>query len=194
VALHAPGQGIGRQHDAAGACDSLARQALDDLGNERVAVTLFSELSTEHLIYSAACRPEYTSLFRAAAPHWNSAYPWRALDPRSDAPAAQALQPVLQGCFAIPPAHQAGAAGSPVGLATSSYRWIWLALSGVRLKVDARDRLGLRTAHVVPVRMALDTWEAAYFLDFQNQPRSRLQRVVDRLRHWRFSVAGVEAG
>jgi superoxide dismutase len=42
--------------------------------------------------------------------------------------------------------------------------------------------------------MALDTWEAAYFLDFQNQPRSRLQRVVDRLRHWRFSVTGVEAG
>jgi superoxide dismutase len=192
VALHAPGHGIGLHRNAFNAHDSLTRQALDDLGNERVAVTLFSELSSEHLIYSAACRPEYTTLFRAAAPHWNSAYPWRAVDARSDGPGALALQPVLQGCFAIPQPRQAGPVEIPLGLATSSYRWIWLALSGVSLKVDSRDRTGLRFPDEAPVRLALDSWKAAYFLDFRNQPRSRLQRVLDRLRHWRFSMAGVD--
>jgi superoxide dismutase len=79
-----------------------------------------------------------------------------------------------------------------MGLVTSSYRWIWLALSGVSLKVDASDHIGLRLPDESPERLALDSWEAAYFLDFQDQPRSRLQRVLDRLRHWRFSMAGLD--
>lgn len=163
--------------------------ATDDQGNERVAVTLFSELSSEHLIYSAACWPEYTTLFRAGAPHWNSGYQWKAVDLRDNRSEAPALQELLQEILGKPEASAATAVSS--GSTASSYRWTWLALNGVRLKVDSRQRRGPRSHDESRTSLAIDAWNSAYFLDFRNQGRACLQRVLDRLVHWRFSMARV---
>jgi len=164
---------------------------MDDQGNERVAVTLFSELSSEHLILSAACRPEYTTLFKAAAPRWNSDFQWRAIDAHSEGADAQALQELLRGSFGGP--QPTAAARRDDSAPASSYRWMWLALNGVRLKVDSRGRRGTRLKGESRFRLAIDAWDTAYFLDFENQPRSRVRRVLGRLVHWRFSMGHLGA-
>jgi Fe-Mn family superoxide dismutase len=164
--------------------------ATDEQGNERVAVTLFSELSSEHMIFSAACQPEYATLFRQGAPHWNNGFQWKPVGPRCSSPEAPALQELLQEILGSPDARTG--APAPCGAPSSSHRWTWLALDGVRLKVDSRHRRGLRHHDESRNGLGIEAWNAAYFLDFRNQSRSCLQRVLDRLVHWRFSM--VRAG
>ena len=163
----------------------------DDQRNERVAVSLFSELSSGHLILSAACEPEYTTLFRAGAPAWNSDFQWRTVDPDIDGSEVTTLQQLLGASFG---SSQSGSAvPRSAGLPFPSYRWTWLALSGVRLKVDSRGPWGACFLDDARASLAIEAWEAAYFLDFEDQPRSRLKQVLDRLVQWRFSIARASA-
>jgi superoxide dismutase len=159
----------------------------DDWADERVAVTLFSELSLEHLILSAACEPEFTSLFRASAPDWNRSFLWRGVDPQTDGVGSLALQTLIQSSFAEATASAAdadAAASKPNG-----YRWTWLALNGVQLKVASGAADEQRFRDTANCQLAIDQWHAAYFLDFGNQPRFRLRRMLRRLMNWRFSLS-----
>lgn len=171
----------------------LCEQGSDDQGNERVAVTLFAdELSLEHFILSAACQPEYTTFFRAAAPEWNQPFRWCSMDSRVDGVAAMALQPLIDASFNDAGPRTNG--HSPNGVASLPARWTWLALGGVRLKVVPRGDVGKLPLKNSASLLGIDVWESAYFLDFGNRDRVRLHALLDNLSHWQFAIDNLSMG
>ena len=166
--------------------DPRVQEGTGDRGNERVAVTLFAELSPEQLIVSTACQPEFTTLFQTCAPDWNRLFHWRGVGPRADEHGSQALQSLIQSSF-TKSGHDTGnpTVADPM---PTMYRWTWLALNGVQLKVVAGNPDVRQTSDPATCQLAIDQWRAAYFLDFGNQPHSRLRQMLDRLMHWRFSL------
>ena len=166
--------------------DHIVQQCTGDRGNERIAVTLFAELSLEQMIVSTACRPECMSLFRTCAPDWNRSFHWRGVEPRGDEHGSKALQSLIQSSFA----ESGQDADNPMAASAmpTMYRWTWLALSGVQLKVVGGNADGRQPKESATCQLGIDQWQAAYFLDFGNQPRSRLRQMLERLMHWRFSL------
>lgn len=49
---------------------------------------------------------------------------------------------------------------------------------------DAENPL---TAHTKPL-LAIDVWEHAYYLDFQNKRADYVRRVIDKLVNWGFAA------
>ena len=168
------------------AADNVVQQCTGDHGNECIAVTLFAELSVEQLIVSTACRPECMSLFRTCAPDWNRSFRWRDVDARGDEHGPKALQSLIQSSLA----ESGQDADKPVAASAMSamYRWTWLALTGVQLKVVGGDPDVQQPTELATCQLGIDEWRAAYFLDFGNQPHSRLRQMLERLMHWRFSL------
>jgi Fe-Mn family superoxide dismutase len=66
--------------------------------------------------------------------------------------------------------------------------WAWLVLEGVKLKV-------LKTADAdTPITrgsrplLAIDVWEHAYYLDYQNRRVDHVNAVIDKLANWGFAA------
>ena len=165
----------------------IKAQDTDDRGSDRLAVTLFSELSLEHLIVSTACQPEFTTVFKASAPDWNRSFQWRGVDLPNEDVGSLALQTLIQSSFSE--TGDGAALRDSTMPSPTAYRWTWLALNGVLLKVVAGATGGQGFKAAANYELSIDQWQSAYFLDFGNQPRSRLRRLLHRLMHWRFSLS-----
>jgi Fe-Mn family superoxide dismutase len=66
--------------------------------------------------------------------------------------------------------------------------WAWLVLEGSKLKV-------LKTANAeTPLTqgsrplLAIDVWEHAYYLDYQNRRVDHVNAVLDKLANWEFAA------
>jgi Fe-Mn family superoxide dismutase len=125
-------------------------------------------------------------VFNNAAQLWNHSFYWDSLKPGGSAPPrgtlAQAIQRDLQGYdnFAR---KFAEVAASRFGSG-----WAWLV-------VDERGKLDVVSTHdaETPIAgnskplIALDVWEHAYYLDYQNERRRYIQAFLEHLANWSFA-------
>ena len=66
--------------------------------------------------------------------------------------------------------------------------WAWLVLDGENLRViktgNSDNPLPLRLKPL----LAIDVWEHAYYLDYQNRRAEHVHAVLDRLVNWNFAT------
>jgi Fe-Mn family superoxide dismutase len=154
--------------------------------NALVAGTPFGELSLEQLVLSTAGKPEHAEVFHNAAQAWNHAFYWRSLSPNGGGIAPAALKTRIDASFGdlmTLKKELAAAATTQFGSG-----WAWLVLDGARLKVlktaDADTPLSQRMKPL----LAIDVWEHAYYLDFQNRRADYVQGVLEKLINWEFAA------
>jgi superoxide dismutase, Fe-Mn family len=158
--------------------------------NRLVVETPFADLSLEQIIRSTAGKPEYVELFENAAQAWNHALYWNSLTPGGGGVPPRALRARIDSAFgsieALKEALQT-AATKQFGSG-----WAWLVLDGSRLQVvktaNAENPL---TAQMKPL-LAIDVWEHAYYLDFQNRRADHVKAVIDKLINWEFAAENLE--
>jgi Fe-Mn family superoxide dismutase len=156
-----------------------------DTLNQLVAGTPFAAMSLEELILSTARKPEHARIFDNAAQAWNHAFYWRSLRPAGNRAPPLALEACVDSAFGRLEELKQELGSAATMLFGSG--WAWLVLDGAKLRVvktgNAETPL---TTHMKPL-LAIDVWEHAYYLDFENRRADYVKRVIGELINWDFA-------
>jgi Fe-Mn family superoxide dismutase len=154
--------------------------------NKLIAGTESAVLSLEKIITSTAGQPERTAIFNNAAQTWNHTFYWNSMRPNGGGEPPTALKQKIEASFGSIDACKKELVGAAISQFGSG--WAWLVLEGGKLKVvktanaDVPMTLGLKPL------LAIDVWEHAYYLDFQNRRVDYVNAVLDKLINWEFAL------
>lgn len=154
--------------------------------NELISNTEFEGRPLEHIVMATSGQPDRVELFNNAAQAWNHDFYWHSLKPKGGGKPTGELAAKIDeafGSFSVFKRQFADVAVKQFGSG-----WAWLAADGHTLKImkTANAELPL-TAGLTPL-LAIDVWEHAYYLDYQNRRPDYVQAVIDRLLNWDFAA------
>jgi Fe-Mn family superoxide dismutase len=143
-------------------------------------------LPLAEIVRRAAANSNQAGLFNNAAQAWNHAFYWQSLTPNATVPKGQ-----LKGRLDADLGGLAGCKKALAQAATTQFGsgWAWLVLDGGKLKVVKTANADTPLVHGQVPLLALDVWEHAYYLDYQNRRPDYVAAVLDRLVNWDFAAA-----
>lgn len=155
--------------------------------NKRVAGTPFADMSLQQVIAATHGQAEHAKVFNHAAQVWNHNFYWQSLRPGGGGEPPALLKPLILAQFESLEACNAAlaaAAGARFGSG-----WVWLMLEGGKLTII--DSANADIPSIVPGRrplLAIDVWEHAYYLDYQERRVAHVEAVLDKLINWGFAA------
>jgi superoxide dismutase, Fe-Mn family len=158
---------------------------IDEL-NKLIAGTRFTDMSLTQIVQSTVGIAEHAAIFNNAAQVWNHAFYWRSLTPKGGGVVPRALKTRIESSFGDVEAMSRELRTA----ATTQFGsgWAWLVLDGAKLKVvKTSNATTALTEHVRPL-IAIDVWEHAYYLDFQNRRADYVNAVLDKRINWAFAA------
>ena len=154
--------------------------------NKLIAGTALAELSLESLITATANKVDKVAIFHNAAQAWNHTFYWRSLRPNGGGAPPAALKQRIEASFGSLDAcmrELATAAATEFGSG-----WAWLVVEGSALRVVKTDNAGTPLTTTAKPLLAIDVWEHAYYLDYQNRRVDYVHAVLDKLINWGFAA------
>jgi Fe-Mn family superoxide dismutase len=159
--------------------------------NELVAGTPFADMSLTQIVLSTAKEPEYATVFHNAAQAWNHEFYWRSLSPTGGGFPSHALKLRIDSAFG----HLEALKEELSLAATMQFGsgWAWLVLDGAKLRVVKTDNEENPLIADMKPLLAIDVWEHAYYLDYQNRRADHVHKVLDELINWDFAAENLGA-
>lgn len=161
---------------------------LDSL-NKAIDDTEFQPMPIKALIRATAGKAGKSDLFNNAAQAWNHAFYWDSLNPQGGGDPPPALKRMIEGSFGTVDACKQ--ALTQAAMAQFGTGWAWLVLEGDRLAVTKTANADTPIATGQKPLLAVDVWEHAYYLDFQNRRKDHVAGVIDKLLDWNFAAANL---
>ncbi|WNV04262.1 superoxide dismutase [Candidatus Methylospira mobilis] len=153
--------------------------------NKLVAGTEYADLPLEKIITATAGRADKAAIFNNAAQIWNHTFYWNSLKPKGGGEPPAALKRKIEAAFGSVDACRKELAAAAVSQFGSG--WAWLVLDGDRLKVIKTANADTPLTTGMKPLLAIDVWEHAYYLDYQNRRADYVNAVLDRLLNWEFA-------
>ena len=158
--------------------------------NKLVEGTRYADMKLEQVVRTtaSATSEQEKKIFNNAGQVWNHDFYWRSLAPnatRPDGKLAQAIERDFGGLdellkqFAHAGAEQFGSG------------WVWLVSKGQKLSIARTGNALDPMAQHINCLLALDVWEHAYYLDYQNERAKYLQAVLGKL-NWHFAAENLD--
>lgn len=150
--------------------------------NRLLARTPFAHLPLDKLIQDVAGDEKKSDLFNNAAQLWNHEFYWRSMKPEHGGQPSGDLARRIKYEF-----------GSYDNLAESFLHaavalfgcgWVWLVIDAGRLALLTTDGADTPLAHGLTPLLAIDMWEHAYYLDYQDQRAEYVSSFLDHLVDW----------
>ena len=145
--------------------------------------TPLESASLEEIVLASAEQADRT-LFNAAAQAWNHAFYWQSLRPGGGGEAHGPIAQLIEGGFS---SHSAFCREF---MATASDQfgsgWAWLVLEDDRLRVTATPNAETPLVRTQVPLLALDVWEHAYYLDYQQRRADYIATFLTHLIDWDF--------
>jgi Fe-Mn family superoxide dismutase len=154
--------------------------------NQLVAGTPFAGMTLEQVIAATAGQTEYAKVYNNAAQVWNHNFYWRSLRPGGGGEPPALLKPLILANFDSLDACKAAlvaAAGARFGSG-----WVWLVLEGGKLAVIDSANADVPSMPGRRLLLAIDVWEHAYYLDYQERRAEHAEAVLDKLINWGFAA------
>lgn len=151
--------------------------------NKLVSGTEFENMPLEEVIKATAGNPKHTALFNNAAQAWNHAFFWHCLAPNGGKePKGQLLADIITdfGSFENLKAELKNAAVSQFG---SGWAWLLRNAEG-KLAVMKTSNADNPLAYGLYPLLAIDVWEHAYYLDYQNRRADFVDALLNHLVNW----------
>jgi len=161
-------------------------KAYVDKVNELVEGTEFEGQALERIVLAASGRTDRVELFNNAAQAWNHAFYWRSMKPKAGARPTGPLAEKIDAAFGGFDALKKELVGAAVKQFGSG--WGWLVSDGHSLKVVRTANADVPFTKGQTPLLAIDVWEHAYYLDYQNRRVDYVQAVVDKLLNWEFAA------
>ena len=160
-----------------------------DTLNKLVDGTEFSRLALAEVIVATAGKPDHAALFNNAAQAWNHAFYWQSLRPEGGGEPPSALKQKIDKAFGSVDACKSELTTAATMQFGSG--WAWLVQEAGALKVMKSGNAGTPLTKGVTPLLAIDVWEHAYYLDYQNRRVDHVKAVLDRLINWDFAAANL---
>lgn len=143
-----------------------------------------SDNSLEQIIRYTARQEGHQALFQNAAQAWNHDFYWNSMRPGGSKPTeeiARRIQTDLGGYDSFAERFMAAATGQ------FGSGWAWLVLDGDTLAITRTSNADTPLAHAQIPLLAVDVWEHAYYLDYQNRRADYVKTVIEHLINWDFA-------
>jgi Fe-Mn family superoxide dismutase len=136
----------------------------------------------EEIVKAAAKDREQVILFHNAAQVWNHHLFWQSMMPDGGGEPAGALMDQIERDFGSYPELRQTLKDRAVKLFGSG--WIWLVVDGSRLKVVGTANADNPLVSGAGALLALDVWEHAYYIDYQNRRAEYVDSFLESLVNW----------
>ena len=157
--------------------------------NELLAGSALASKPLEEIVRAAAADPARESLFNNAAQAFNHAFYWKCLDAKgAGAPTGKLLEALKRDLGSVEDAKKQLVEAA---VAQFGSGWAWLVAEGGKLKVVKTPNAQTPLTQGQTPLLAIDVWEHAYYLDWQNRRKEHVQAVVDKLLSWKFAAANL---
>ena len=153
--------------------------------NDLVAGTPLADSDLESIVVACASDPEKAAIYNNAAQVWNHTFYWRSLRPNGGGKPSGDLAGRIDasfGSFEEMKKHLSEAAAGQFGSG-----WAWLVAEKDALKVIKTSNAATPIASGLVPLLAIDVWEHAYYLDYQNRRKDYIAAVIDGLMNWDFA-------
>jgi superoxide dismutase, Fe-Mn family len=160
-------------------------KAYVDKTNELIEGTELEGRALEDVIMAASGRSDNAELFNNAAQAWNHAFYWRSMKPRGGGKPPAELAAEIDAAFGGVDAFKKQFADAAVKQFGSG--WAWLVRDGHALKIVKTSNAELPLTKGQAPLLAIDVWEHAYYIDYQNKRPDYVAAVIDKLLNWEFA-------
>jgi Fe-Mn family superoxide dismutase len=165
-------------------------KAYVDALNRLVAGTSYADMKLEQVARTTAGRDSdrEKKIFNNAGQIWNHDFYWRSLSAPATRPSGKLAQAIdrdfggLDGLlkrFAEAGSEQFGSG------------WAWLVSSSGKLSIEKTGNALDPMVRHVNCLLAVDVWEHAYYLDYQNQRTEYLEAILSKL-NWEFAAENLD--
>ena len=159
--------------------------------NKLIVATELADLPLERIVTSTAGKPDRATIFNNAAQAWNHNFYWRCLKGKGGGEPPAALKQKMEAAFGSVDACKKELASAAVAQFGSG--WAWLVLEGAKLKVIKTSNADNPLTQGLKALFAIDVWEHAYYLDYQNKRPDHVNAVIDKLANWEFAAQNMSA-
>ena len=166
------------------------RAYVDNL-NKAVAGTPYAQMSLEKIIAATYGAADKLAVYNNAAQHWNHSFYWRSLRPQGGGEPPAALRARIEAAFGSVAACQKELLNAATGQFGSG--WAWLVQDGGKLAVTKTGNADSPLVKGQRPLLAIDVWEHAYYLDYQNRRADHVNAVLDKLINWGFAADNLSA-
>jgi Fe-Mn family superoxide dismutase len=158
--------------------------------NKLVENTRYAEMKLEQVVRTTAGNQaeRERKIFNNAGQVWNHDFYWRSLAPIVTKPAgklAQAIERDFGGMESL--LKQFAEAGKD----QFGSGWAWLISQHGKLSIDKTGNALDPMARHINCLLAVDVWEHAYYLDYQNERAKYLEAVLGKL-NWNFAAENLD--
>jgi superoxide dismutase, Fe-Mn family len=164
-------------------------RAYVDTTNKLIAGTDFASLPLDQIVRATAGKADRAIIFHNAAQAWNHDLYWRCLKPNGGGEPPAILKKNMEAAFGSVEACKKQLADE--ALAQFGSGWAWLVIDGVELRVVKTDNADTPLTQGMKPLLAIDVWEHAYYLDYQNRRADHVKALIDRLANWEFAAANL---
>ena len=147
--------------------------------------TDFEAMPLEELIRATERTPTQHAIYRCAAEVWNHNVYWHSMRPRGGGAATGVLGEHLQAHYG---SHERFARRfKDAAAAHFGSGWLWLVWRNNVPEIVTTRNAGTPLVRGDTVLLALDLWEHAYYLDYQNRRGAYVSAFLDELVNWDFA-------
>ncbi len=166
-------------------------QAYVDNLNKAVAGTPFAAMPLEKVIAGTYGVADKLAVYNNAAQHWNHSFYWRSLKPQGGGEPPAALRQKIEASFGSIDACRK----ELLAAATTQFGsgWAWLAQDGAQLVVVKTGNADSPLNKGQKPLLAIDVWEHAYYLDYQNRRADYVNALLAKLINWNFAAENLGA-
>ena len=160
--------------------------------NKLIVGTELADRSLEDIVIATAGKSDRLNIFHNAAQAWNHHFYWQCLNPKGGGSPPAALQHKMEESFGSVDACKKELSSGAVAQFGSG--WAWLVLEGKRLKVVKTADADTPLTQGAKPLLAIDVWEHAYYLDYQNRRADHVNALIDKLLNWEFAARNLAQG
>lgn len=158
--------------------------------NKLVADTRYADMKLEQIVRTTAGREtgKEKKLFNNAGQVWNHDFYWRSLSPSASKPSGKLLHAIDRDFGGLEGLLKEFAAAGKEQFGSG---WAWLVSNAGKLSITKTGNALDPMARHTNCLLAVDVWEHAYYLDYQNERAKYLDAVLGKL-NWDFAGENLE--
>jgi Fe-Mn family superoxide dismutase len=154
--------------------------------NELVEGTPYVGCPLNEVVARSAKDPAAKLIFNNAAQAWNHEFYWRSMRPQGGGKPGGALATAIERDFGGLAKFRTAFAKAAAGEFGSGWAWLVAGKDG-KLKIAATDDADTPIVRGEKPLLAIDVWEHAYYLDYQNRRPDYIAAWLDKLVNWEFA-------
>ncbi|MHB1075359.1 superoxide dismutase [Thiobacillus sp.] len=163
-------------------------QTYIDALNKAIDDTEFQAMPIKAMILAAGAG-EKTEIFNNVAQAWNHAFYWDSLCEKGGGDPPPILKQMIDASFGSVEACRRELVHAAVTQFGTG--WAWLVLDGKKISVMKTEDADTPLTFGMRPLLAIDVWEHAYYLDYQNRRKDHVAGVVDKLINWKFAAGNL---